>query len=360
MRYNGSSTDPNQRAFVPLGGRILAEYYSGGTIFDHPDQIGSMTTSSDYTGNNFNEKLFYPFGEFWTGATVSSSNTSFNMHQTFAQLPDYDSETDQYNTANRYYNPTGRWLSPDPGGVKVVKLDDPQTWNMYAYVRNKPTTLTDPTGLDFNLFCATEGDTCHHKHVGIWSTDENGNRQFTATDVTMNDPNNARAGYHDQFGNQYTGTFDEQNGVAFTNTATGETFTHSRFFKGDEDVTTVMGSAAFTAIEGRFFSACGGSCEARASLYGTPEAFANAEAALHKLGPLTTAIDRLSGAHNPGPQWMDSSGYVHMLSPSGKMELHFEGHPTGVDVDQFVLHMVDAIRDKVSGRAAAERNATLP
>ena len=41
----------------------------------------------------------------------------------------------------------GRWMSPDPGGEKVVKLDDPQTWNMYAYVRNNPTTLTDPTGL---------------------------------------------------------------------------------------------------------------------------------------------------------------------------------------------------------------------
>jgi RHS repeat-associated protein len=69
------------------------------------------------------------------------------MHQTFAQLPDYDSETDQYNTPNRHYNPTGRWLSPDPGGLKVVNLEDPQTWNMYVYVRNNPTTLSDPTGL---------------------------------------------------------------------------------------------------------------------------------------------------------------------------------------------------------------------
>jgi RHS repeat-associated protein len=142
-RYTGSSTDPNQRAFVPFEGRTLAEYYSGGTIFDHPDEIGSMTTASDYTGKNFNEKLFYPFGELWTGAAIPS----FNMHQTFAQLPDYDSETDQYNTPNRHYNPTGRWLSPDPGGLKVVKPDDPQTWNMYVYVRNNPTTLTDPSGL---------------------------------------------------------------------------------------------------------------------------------------------------------------------------------------------------------------------
>jgi RHS repeat-associated protein len=91
-----------------------------------------------------NEKLFYPFGELWTGAAIPN----LGMHQTFAQLPDYDPETDQYNTANRHYSPSGRWMSPDPGGLKVVRLDDPQTWNMYAYARNNPTTLTDPSGLE--------------------------------------------------------------------------------------------------------------------------------------------------------------------------------------------------------------------
>ena len=141
-RYTGNSS--TNRSFVPFNGGILAEYWSGGTILDHPDEIGSATTSSDYTGNNFNEKLYYPFGEAWTGAAIPN----FNMHQTFAQLPDYDSETDQYNTANRHYSPSGRWMSPDPGGMKVIHLDAPQTWNLYAYVANNPTTTADPSGLD--------------------------------------------------------------------------------------------------------------------------------------------------------------------------------------------------------------------
>jgi RHS repeat-associated protein len=134
-RYTG---DSNSRSFVPFKGRLLAEYYCGGMIFDHPDEIGSATTATDCTGKNVQERLYYPFGEFWNGAG------SLGMRQMFAQLPDYDPETDQYNTANRHYTPMGRWLSPDPLGGDVT---NPQSLNRYAYVLNNPTTLVDPLGL---------------------------------------------------------------------------------------------------------------------------------------------------------------------------------------------------------------------
>jgi len=52
-----------------------------------------------------------------------------------------------YEAADRFYaSNLGRWHSPDPIGEKAVRLDDPQTWNMYAYARDNPTTLTDPSG----------------------------------------------------------------------------------------------------------------------------------------------------------------------------------------------------------------------
>jgi len=138
-RYTGNPNDPNQRAFVPSGGRILAEYYTGGTLFDHPDQLGSITSSTSANGSPCQERLFYPFGELWTGAG------NCGMHQTFAQLPDYDAETDQYNTLFRHYTPNGRWMRPDPLAGDVT---NPQSLNRYAYVRNNPTTLTDPSGLE--------------------------------------------------------------------------------------------------------------------------------------------------------------------------------------------------------------------
>jgi RHS repeat-associated protein len=198
-RYTGNSSDPNQRPFVPFSGGILAEHYSGGTIFDHPDEIGSATTSSDYTGNNLNEKLYYAFGESWTGAAIPS----FNMHQTFAQLPDYDAETDQYNTANRHYSPSGRWMSPDPGGVKVFHLDNPQTWNLYAYVANNPTTA-DPSGLD--------GTGMSVPGMGGLSVPPGGWMQ------SFCDPGGASC---DQF--DYAATGSNANGVADASQTSGET-----------------------------------------------------------------------------------------------------------------------------------------
>jgi hypothetical protein len=46
-----------------------------------------------------------------------------------------------------YANWGGRWLTPDPGGRSVAKLDYPETWNLYAYVKDNPFILTDPSGL---------------------------------------------------------------------------------------------------------------------------------------------------------------------------------------------------------------------
>ena len=145
-RYTGSPYNRNQRAFVPVNGAILAEYFGGepgGTIFDHPGQPQSLSTASDYTGGNFEEHLYYPFGEFWTGEDAHA----FSMHPTFDQMPDYDSETDQYNTLNRHYTPMGRWMSPDPFTLSPLHIINPQRWNMYAYSLSNPTTLFDPTGL---------------------------------------------------------------------------------------------------------------------------------------------------------------------------------------------------------------------
>lgn len=58
-----------------------------------------------------------------------------------------DSESGLDYAMARYYDSTvARFCSADPLGGQ---LDDPQTWNRYAYARNDPIDLTDPSGQGF-------------------------------------------------------------------------------------------------------------------------------------------------------------------------------------------------------------------
>ena len=283
-----------------------------------------------------------------------------------------DSESGLDNFGARYNSSQfGRFMSPDPDNAGA-DLMAPQSWNAYSYALNNPLNAIDPTGLDFYLACQTSDHSgCGQVTNGdgggkSWVQGQTVNGQFQATDVDMNEQGNAGAGYHDQFGNQYSGTFDQNGGVSFTNTAPGGATSTGSIFIDGSDRTQLNGSGAFAGITGNFFDACGGSCQGRASLSGSADAFANMAASLHHQGGLMTMIDLLSGAHKGGDQWKDSSGYDHVLfhpgtnGQPGRYEMHFEGHPTGVDVQQFVLHMVDTIRDAASGRAAAEKNTPLP
>jgi RHS repeat-associated protein len=64
-----------------------------------------------------------------------------------------DSESGLDNFGARYNaSSMGRFMSPDPLGGRML---DPQTLNKYAYVRNNPTTLIDPTGM---YTCADQAD----------------------------------------------------------------------------------------------------------------------------------------------------------------------------------------------------------
>lgn len=110
-----------------------------------------------------------------------------------------DTETGLDSFPARYYGSTmGRWMSPDPLGGH---LEDPQTLNRYAYVRNNPLNLTDPTGLDFNLNCdKNNGTTCQGGHQ--YYKDKDGNYQET---VVKSDKD---GNLTDQSGNKYQGEVD--------------------------------------------------------------------------------------------------------------------------------------------------------
>ncbi|HEV2351164.1 MAG TPA: RHS repeat-associated core domain-containing protein [Terriglobia bacterium] len=361
-----AETDVNgvlQRAEIFAGGRHLATWASNATYFNHADWLGTERARSNSSGTLCETITSLPFGDGQVTTPQNGGCATADPSPNHFTGKERDSESGLDNFGARYNSSiAGRFMSPDPVFVSADRLADPQSLNLYPYARNNPLLITDPTGLDFYQTCThtkDNEDTCQQVQNGstkVWvqgTSDDKGN--FMANRIANDANGNLVDTAH---GNAaVSGSFDE-NGVHL-NGAQGQ-------FIDNSGQTNVNGSGLFSGIQGQFVSDCGGSCQGRAELSGTLGALSMMEGGLNRQGGLTTALDLLSGAHNPGTQWKDSNGYIHVILNgegtlnAGKTEMHFEGHPTGVDATKLALHMVDTIRDATSGRAAAEKNRVLP
>ena len=103
----------------------------------HPNALGSDSNTTDYGGNSNGEQIYAPFGQ---------ELVSGGQGIRFAGMSHRD-QTGFDITPNRDYSSTmGRWLTPDPVGLKAAHLADPQTWNRYSYARNNPLEYVDSNG----------------------------------------------------------------------------------------------------------------------------------------------------------------------------------------------------------------------
>lgn len=85
---------------------------------------------------------FYPFGGERSITNICPQNYKFTGKER-----DSESSNDYFNA--RYYGSNlGRFINPDPSGLAAQSPADPQSWNLYVYVRNNPLINIDPTGLD--------------------------------------------------------------------------------------------------------------------------------------------------------------------------------------------------------------------
>jgi RHS repeat-associated protein len=115
------------------------------------DQLGTPRMILDETGALANMKRhdYLPFGEELIpptgGRTAAMGYTSDGIRQRFT-AKERDSETGLDYFGARYYSSTqGRFTSPD-APLADQSSDDPQSWNLYTYVRNNPLRSTDPDG----------------------------------------------------------------------------------------------------------------------------------------------------------------------------------------------------------------------
>ena len=116
----------NNRIAVKTGAQVL--YY-------HPDHLGSSNVITDASGSQAQLSEYKPFGE------LSRNTASLNSYYFTGKELD---STGLYYYGARYYDPRlARFITPDPVNQNIY---DPQNLNPYAYCRNNPLNLIDPTG----------------------------------------------------------------------------------------------------------------------------------------------------------------------------------------------------------------------
>ncbi|HZY94352.1 MAG TPA: RHS repeat-associated core domain-containing protein [Candidatus Bathyarchaeia archaeon] len=136
--YEGVPATLTNTDYVYASGMRIAKV-SGTTVsYYHTDILGSTRLVTGTSGNVVFSDNYMPFGQDY----VSSGTETYK----FTGKP-YSSATGLYYYYQRWYDPSiGRFISPDP---RPGKLSNPQSLNLYIYVLNVPTSLTDPSGLDW-------------------------------------------------------------------------------------------------------------------------------------------------------------------------------------------------------------------
>jgi RHS repeat-associated protein len=109
----------------------------------HLDHLGTPRVVSNDAGVQIGVHAYYPFGaELNLGQSEQPGELmKFTGHE--RDLLASNPNTLDYMHARFEMGTMGRFLSVDPGRYHI---DQPQSWNRYAYVGNNPITYSDPTG----------------------------------------------------------------------------------------------------------------------------------------------------------------------------------------------------------------------
>ena len=132
-----------QHTNVWAAGNLLATYDNDGLHFYLDDPLGTRRVQTDYEGVVERTCVSLPFGD------GESCGTTPTEHLFTGKERDSESGNDYFG-ARYYASSMGRFLSPDWSSkeepVPYAKLDNPQTLNLYNYMRNNPLGGTDPDG----------------------------------------------------------------------------------------------------------------------------------------------------------------------------------------------------------------------
>jgi len=127
-------------------GHRLASYSWGTTYFVQADCLGTERLRENVAGSSAETCTNQPFGD----NQVCSGTETSPLHFTGKER---DAETNlDYFGARNFNSAMARFTIPDwaakPTAVPYASYGNPQTLNLYSYVKNDPTTTDDHDGHD--------------------------------------------------------------------------------------------------------------------------------------------------------------------------------------------------------------------
>lgn len=145
IELDGSGNVLHTNVFA--GGKLLATYQGSQTYFHFSDWLGNRRAEINAQGQTTLTCSNYPFGD---GLSCTGSMDPTEHHFTGKER---DTETGLDFFGARYLSAAmGRWVSPDwsesPDAIPYSDLNDPQSFNLYAYGHNNPATYPDRDGHD--------------------------------------------------------------------------------------------------------------------------------------------------------------------------------------------------------------------
>jgi RHS repeat-associated protein len=126
--------------YYEFGGGVVAMRRAGeGLVYLHGDQLGSTSLTTSASGVVLSQVRYKPWGEERWSAGAPGTDRLFT-----GQRKESPRTGLAYDYVARMYSPiTGRFMSADP----IIPIPtDPQSYNRYSYVYNRPLIMKDPTG----------------------------------------------------------------------------------------------------------------------------------------------------------------------------------------------------------------------